>query len=73
VTVKAADRAGTVVLVCDRCGLELANAAIDLRDWYVLWSIVRGGGWRGTPELYGPHTCPDCSASPGPHGVDETT
>ncbi|WP_144022931.1 hypothetical protein [Asanoa hainanensis] len=49
-----------VVLVCDECESAL-SAAVHLRDWYVLWPVAVGAGWRGEPHPFGVHHCAQCA------------
>jgi anti-sigma B factor antagonist len=51
--------AGTAVLICDRCGMQ-DHAAAATRDNDVVWPLVAGVGWTGSPFATGPHGCPQC-------------
>lgn len=58
--------AGTALLICDRCGAE-DNAAAISHDSDVVWPLVAGAGWTGSPFATGSHCCPQCGdAAPEP-------
>ncbi len=69
---------GTVV-ICDRCGTE-DSAGGATQDSDLVWPLISGLGWTGSPFATGPHRCPGCTfaapaqppvADPGsrPHGA----
>jgi anti-anti-sigma factor len=50
---------GTAMLICDRCGAQDHTAATT-HDHDVVWPLVAGAGWTGSPFATGPHRCPQC-------------
>jgi anti-anti-sigma factor len=50
-------------LSCDKCGQRLSGISSTLRDWSVVWTLISGHGWTGSPLAFGPHYCPGCTAT----------
>jgi anti-sigma B factor antagonist len=53
---------GTALLICDRCGSQ-DNAAATTHDSDVVWPVVAGAGWTGSPFATGSHRCPQCDVA----------
>lgn len=49
-------------LICDTCGHGLTGINSTMRDWTVVWTLVTGHGWSGSPRPIGPHRCPQCTS-----------
>lgn len=51
---------GTATVICDRCGTEdSAGGATPGSD--LVWPLIAGLGWTGSPFATGPHCCPGCT------------
>jgi anti-anti-sigma factor len=60
----------TLTLVCDGCGQIVAGISSGIRDWAVVWALVAGYGWSGSPLAIGPHRCPRCGVGPTGRAVE---
>jgi anti-sigma B factor antagonist len=56
--------AGTVTLICDRCGGSETTS--EARDQDVVWPLLGALGWTGSPFATGNHHCPPCDVQPPP-------
>jgi anti-anti-sigma factor len=64
----------TAVLICDQCGSEETTPEI-IRDNEMVWPLIVGLGWTGSPFATGAHRCPRCSITmaPSPDAVREAS
>lgn len=58
-------------LICDTCGHGLTGITSTIRDWGVVWALVTGHGWSGSPRPIGPHRCPQCTGKPDDDLMDD--
>lgn len=56
-------RAGTVNLICDRCGESAEAVPAVLPEPEVVWPVLNAHGWDGAPFAVGPHRCPACASA----------
>jgi anti-sigma B factor antagonist len=71
VTVVPGDGA-TATLICDYCGRQ-DSAAEAGNDSDVVWPLITGLGWIGSPFATGTHRCPRCALSVPPDASGRET
>ncbi|AGL16425.1 STAS domain-containing protein [Actinoplanes sp. N902-109] len=50
---------GTALLICDCCRCE-STADVAVTDAELVWPLIAGSGWTGSPFATGSHRCQEC-------------
>ncbi len=64
-TVVPSDIRGNMSIICDTCG-DVVRIPDVTTDSAVVWPLITGLGWTGSPFAAGSHRCPRCDADPPP-------